>query len=123
MLGVLGEGGRLWRELILQRRKRGIVRASDDLKVSGMEREGERAGVAAEVGKEGVDAVGEKEEKIQRMQASARWWRQVVANAAWAPLTVHWSVEGGVLGDGAVGMLGMVAGGVALREAWRGGWH
>jgi len=121
MLGVVGEGGRLWREGVLARQGGDVVGASEGLEGLAVEGEGEREGLAKEVGEGGVQAVGEKEEKIQRTQASKRWWRQVVANAAWAPLTVHWSVEGGVLGEGAVGALGMVAGGVALREAWRWG--
>ncbi len=121
MLGVVGEGGRLWREGVLSRQGGDVVGAGEGLKGLGMEGEDERGGVGEEVGEGGAQTVGEKEEKIQRMQASKRWWRQVVANAAWAPLTVHWSVEGGVLGEGAVGALGMVAGGLALREAWRRG--
>lgn len=119
MGGVGGEGVRLWREWVLARRE-GVVEGDGVRGVEGegvAGRQGERGkGVVGEGGKE---AVGEKEEKIQRRRESERWWRQVVANAAWAPLTLHWSVEGGVLGEGAVGALGMVAGGVALGEAWR----
>ena len=61
----------------------------------------------------------EVEVKMERLQVEGRWWRDVVVNAAYAPLTVHWSVEGGVLGEGVVGGLGMVAGWVGLRELWR----
>lgn len=120
MLGVMGEGGRLWREGVLQRRNNHISKVSDNLKALALDGENERAGPDTKV-ERAEDALGEKEEKLKQAQVSERWWRQVVSNAAWAPLTVHWSVEGGMLGDGAVGALGMVAGGMALREAWRRG--
>lgn len=65
---------------------------------------------------------GEKEEKLSREERRKEdrvWWRDAVSNMAYAPLTVHWSVEEGVVGEAWVGFLGMVAGAVALREEWR----
>ncbi|OCK93253.1 uncharacterized protein K441DRAFT_662039 [Cenococcum geophilum 1.58] len=65
---------------------------------------------------------GEKEEKLSREERRKEdriWWCNAVSNMAYAPLTVHWSVEEGVVGDAWVGFLGMVAGAVALREEWR----
>lgn len=56
--------------------------------------------------------------KMERVRVERRWWREVVVNAAYAPLTVHWSVEGGWVGEGVVGALGMVAGVVGFREVW-----
>ena len=54
------------------------------------------------------------------MESDDRWWREAIANLAYFPLTVHWSFEErGLLGDRAVAVLGMVAGGVGLRRAWR----
>jgi hypothetical protein len=35
-----------------------------------------------------------------------------------APLTVHWSIEGGTLSETMVGFLGMVAGLVGFRQRW-----
>ena len=57
--------------------------------------------------------------KLERVREEGRWWRVVCVNAAYAPLTVHCSVEGGWVGDGVVGRLGMVVGWVGLRELWR----
>ena len=62
---------------------------------------------------------GEKEAKITKAEEEARWWREVGVNAAYAPMTLHWSLAQGLLGEGIIGTLGMVAGGLGLREAWR----
>lgn len=58
---------------------------------------------------------GENESTVQQQ----RWWRQAVVNGAYFPLTLHWSSEEGLLGDRWVGLLGMLAGEVTLRQAWR----
>jgi peroxisomal biogenesis factor 11 (PEX11) len=55
----------------------------------------------------------------ERKKESASWWREMIANLANAPLTVHWSVAGGTLDDMQVGFLGMVAGLVGLMERWK----
>ncbi|KAH6876002.1 hypothetical protein BKA58DRAFT_132924 [Alternaria rosae] len=69
---------------------------------------------------------GEKEDKIQREERiKARklenwlWWKDFASNLAYAPMTVHWSLEQGLLSDWGVGACGMVAGGALLADAWR----
>ncbi|KAF2653831.1 hypothetical protein K491DRAFT_500517 [Lophiostoma macrostomum CBS 122681] len=65
---------------------------------------------------------GEKEDKLKMVEKKREdriWWRDVVSNVAYFPLTMHWSHEEGLLGDGRVGACGMVAGGVLLVDAWR----
>jgi hypothetical protein len=47
------------------------------------------------------------------------WKRQMVVNLAYAPLTVHWSLEKGLVGDFWVGLLGSVAGVAGFRELWK----
>ena len=47
------------------------------------------------------------------------WWKALVVDLAYAPLTLHWSVDGGVVSEAAVGALGSVAGLIGLTEAWR----
>ena len=90
-MGHVGlEGGRLGREWVLRRR---AVRA--------------RGGRAEEL-----------DVKVERVREESRWWREVLVNAAYAPLTVHWSLEGGWVGEDVVGVLGVVAGVVGLREVW-----
>ncbi|KAG9191107.1 hypothetical protein G6011_09195 [Alternaria panax] len=69
---------------------------------------------------------GEKEDKIQREErVKAKklenwlWWKNLASNLAYAPMTVHWSMEQGLLSDWGVGACGMVAGGANLADAWR----
>jgi len=60
----------------------------------------------------------EKEGKVEMIREEARWWSEVYVNAAYAPLTVHWSLEHGWVSEAWVGFLGMVAGLVGFRELW-----
>lgn len=55
----------------------------------------------------------------QQRKEKAAWRRELIANVANAPLTVHWSVDGGTLGDTTVGLLGMIGGAAGLNERWR----
>ncbi|SLM38063.1 Peroxisomal biogenesis factor 11 [Lasallia pustulata] len=57
--------------------------------------------------------------KLERVREEGQWWREVRVNAAYAPLTVHWSVDKDWVGERVVGGLGMVAGWIGLRELWR----
>jgi hypothetical protein len=61
----------------------------------------------------------EKEGKIQRMKREEKWWREAYINAAYAPLTLHWSLENGAVGEMWVGILGSIAGFLEFREMWR----
>lgn len=69
---------------------------------------------------------GEKEDKLRAEQEktdsynkSFTWWKDLVSNIAYAPMTLHWSVEEGLMSDVQVGVCGMVAGGAMLADAWR----
>ena len=48
-----------------------------------------------------------------------KWKRQVGVNAAYAPMTVHYSLENGVLSEGAIGALGVVVAWLTMGKAWR----
>ena len=61
----------------------------------------------------------EKESKVQHLKREEKWWREAYVNAAYAPLTLHWSLEGGAVGEMWVGILGSIAGVVGFREMWR----
>ena len=64
--------------------------------------------------REATAASGEKSAK-----ASKAWWREVAINLAYAPLTLHWSVDGGIgLDEATVGLLGVVAAVGQLTKAW-----
>jgi hypothetical protein len=45
--------------------------------------------------------------------------KDLVSNMAYAPLTLHWSKETGLIGDFWVGMLGTAAGAVGFSELWK----
>jgi hypothetical protein len=49
----------------------------------------------------------------------AGWIKEMVVNLAYAPLTVHWSLEKGLVGDFWVGLLGSVAGVAGLDALWK----
>ena len=61
----------------------------------------------------------EKENKVVAAKEEVVWWRDAYVNAAWMPLTVHYSVEGGYVGEASIAALGLVAGLFGIREAWR----
>lgn len=60
-----------------------------------------------------------EERKRQRKQENWLWWRDLVSNVAYFPMTLHWSVEEGLLSEAWVGFVGMVAGGALLVDAWK----
>ena len=47
------------------------------------------------------------------------WLREVGVNAAYAPMTVHHSLEDGILSEGVLGALGAVVGALSIGRAWR----
>ncbi|KAK3340356.1 hypothetical protein B0H65DRAFT_256296 [Neurospora tetraspora] len=46
------------------------------------------------------------------------WKGNLAKNLAWAPLTVHWSSEKGLVSEMVVGLLGSIPGLVQMRELW-----
>lgn len=78
--------------------------------------EEERRKKGEEVMVEGGDEMGEKAAREVRR---VKWWRQAVVTGVSLPLTLHWSVDEGVLGERLVNTLGLVVGGMALEQAWR----
>ena len=61
----------------------------------------------------------EKEEKVEDRKINQEWYRSFVVNVAYAPMTLHWSFEQGLLNEGLIGAFGILAGALGLREAWR----
>ncbi|MCJ1466577.1 hypothetical protein MMC07_005197 [Pseudocyphellaria aurata] len=122
------EGARLGREWMLElRRKETLQRMSEGPGTSAL---GEESGAKTlemtrpeKSNAAFVTEDGEKESKLQQRELQwnqqQRWWRQAVVNGAFFPLTLHSSMDEGLLGDRWVGLLGMVAAEVTLRQAWR----
>lgn len=61
------------------------------------------------------DVITERGEEEWR----AKWMREVLIDLAWAPLTMHWSLEKGMIGDFWIGLLGSVAGFAGLGARWK----
>lgn len=73
-----------------------------------------------------VQGDGEKEDKMRaeervkaEKEANWLWWRDLIANLGYAPMTLHWSIEQGLLSDVGVGICGVIAGGSQLVDAWK----
>lgn len=63
-----------------------------------------------------------REEKVEEEMAAekwAKWQRELGVSAAYAPMTVHYSLEQGPLGEGSLGALGVVVGWLSIGRAWR----
>ncbi|KAJ1335384.1 peroxin-11C [Microdochium nivale] len=82
-----------------------------------------RAGTPAS--RASVDGSGEadKSSLAALEQEDREWtdsWRKSLArNCAWFPLTVHWSLEQGLISELAVGALPLIPGVIQIRELWR----
>ncbi|KAI0104906.1 hypothetical protein F4776DRAFT_647829 [Hypoxylon sp. NC0597] len=57
--------------------------------------------------------------QAEEMEWNDAWKKSVARNLAWAPLTVHWSTENGLLGEMAVGALACIPGVIQMRDLWR----
>ncbi|KAK9453659.1 hypothetical protein V1511DRAFT_504131 [Dipodascopsis uninucleata] len=57
-------------------------------------------------------------ELLMDKSAKELWWRQLIVNTAYFPLTIHWSSKG-FLSDTVVGLLGTIAGGVRVVPLWQ----
>lgn len=53
------------------------------------------------------------------VRARAAWRSAFVRNLAWAPLTLHWGSDNGVVADWMVGAIASVPGVIQIRELWR----
>ncbi|GAW24823.1 hypothetical protein ANO14919_144170 [Xylariales sp. No.14919] len=60
-------------------------------------------------------AVVEREER----EWTENWRKTVVRNLAWAPLTVHWSLEQGLVSELGIGALASIPSVIQIRDLWR----
>lgn len=98
---------RLWRERLLRARK---------------EEEEGKLGLGEEkklgLGEQKKLGLGE-EEREEHEAWRRKWWKDLVVNAAFGPLTIHWGTEQGLLGDFWIGLLGSVAGVAGMSDVLR----
>ena len=102
-----------WRELkgqSLERRKRKNI-------------ELEKGQLAEKEG--GVVQKGELELSMDKLEDEGlkerwvKWYRTAGVNIAYAPMTVHYSLEDGILSEGVIGALGAVVGALSIGQAWK----
>lgn len=79
--------------------------------------------VGIEIGKLLAERVGRKVQKKdgeEEKKEAREWKRKLAKSLAWAPLTVHWSVDGGLPGvtEGVVGLLASVPGVIQMGDLW-----
>ena len=68
------------------------------------------------------ERIGDKtvaEAEAEERAWSSAWRKSLVRNAAWAPLTIHWSLEQGFVSELAVGAFGSIPGVIQLRDLWK----
>ncbi|KAI6245397.1 hypothetical protein HI914_06622 [Erysiphe necator] len=54
----------------------------------------------------------------EKSQWISDWEKRVLINTVYAPLTVHWSLEKGLISDFFVGLLGSTVGMIKMRQVW-----
>lgn len=82
----------------------------------------EEGEVEAPEGFEGEMGKGEVEVGEEKRVAEEEWRKfseDLGVNAAYAPMTVHYSFEKGFLGEGNLGVLGCVVGWLTFGKAWK----
>jgi hypothetical protein len=77
-----------------------------------------KAQASAKAKGEGVWWKEDEEAIAKRKAEESLWWKDLIVNAAYYPMTFHWSIEEGLLTDMQISVLGLIAGGMGLREAW-----
>ena len=67
---------------------------------------------------EGKEGDGYDDDDDRDGSGNALWWKDALVNTAYAPLTVHYSLPGGLVGDEYIAMLGIIAGSVGFKSLW-----
>ena len=98
--------GRLLRELVDRRNTR-------------QERRVARAKAAAENMDPAAAVEAGRSLEDEEKEWLVKWRRQFLKQCAWAPLTMHYSAEKGLIGEGMIGLLGSVPGILQIGELWK----
>ena len=102
-----------WRELKgqgLERRRRNTM----ELEKSQL---AEKEGEVVEKGE--LELRMDKVEDEGLKERWGKWYRAIGVNVAYAPMTVHYSLEDGILSEGVIGALGAVVGALSIGQAWK----
>ena len=101
-----------WRELkgqdvARQKRSNGLEKSQS----------AEKEGEIAEKGE--LELRMDKVEDESLKERWGKWYKEFGVNVAYAPMTVHYSLENGILGEGVIGALGAVVGALSIGQAWK----
>jgi len=78
--------------------------------------------VGVELGRLAIEKVRKETGDIttaEHQEWRANWNRSVARNLAWAPLTVHWSMDKGFVNDTMIGVLATIPGLIQIRQLWK----
>jgi hypothetical protein len=73
--------------------------------------------VGIEIGRLAAERFG-AESKIRTAQEKSDWTKRTVRQLAWAPLTLHWGSNKGLVSDTTVGVLACIPGVIQMRDLW-----
>ncbi|KAJ4304265.1 hypothetical protein N0V88_001878 [Collariella sp. IMI 366227] len=73
--------------------------------------------VGIELGKLAAERFGPAT-TIKTQEEKSEWKKKAAKNLAWAPLTLHWSSEKGLVSELAVGALASIPGFIQIRDLW-----
>ncbi|KAK4456343.1 putative peroxin 11c protein [Cladorrhinum samala] len=74
--------------------------------------------VGIEIGRLAAQRFASKE-GVKTAEEKSSWNKSMAKSLAWAPLTVHWSTDKGLVSDGAVGLLASIPGIIQMTDLWR----
>ncbi|KAK3997704.1 hypothetical protein QBC44DRAFT_315433 [Cladorrhinum sp. PSN332] len=75
--------------------------------------------VGIEIGRLAAQRFASKE-GVKTAEAKTTWNKSMAKSLAWAPLTVHWSTDKGIVPEGAVGLLASIPGVIQMTDLWAG---
>ncbi|EAQ91146.1 hypothetical protein CHGG_03081 [Chaetomium globosum CBS 148.51] len=77
--------------------------------------------VGIEIGRlaaERFGPTGARAFKTKTKQEKSEWTKKTVRQLAWAPLTLHWESDKGLVSDTTVGVLACIPGVIQMRDLW-----
>lgn len=74
--------------------------------------------VGIEIGKLLAERYSGAFAKTKTAEERQAWAKNLAKSLAWAPLTLHWSTEGGLVAEPLVGVLACIPGVIQMRDLW-----
>ncbi|KAK4224762.1 putative peroxin 11c protein [Podospora fimiseda] len=75
--------------------------------------------VGVEIGRLAAQRFASKE-GVKTAEQKTSWNKSMAKSLAWAPLTVHWSTDKGLVSEGVVGLLASIPGLIQMTDLWAG---